>query len=131
MLTFPLFANRTSGASMREVCAPARPAASGFAARFRGLQETPRYRQTFARLLGFLRPYKVSLGVSIVLAVAYQGAAIALIWLTKHVIDNALEARDREKLWLYVGVVAGVGVLRAAFMAARRLISGKQALAVE
>jgi ABC-type multidrug transport system fused ATPase/permease subunit len=95
------------------------------------VQETPRYRHTFARLLGFLRPYKVSVAVSIVLAVAYQGAAIALIWLTKRVIDNALEARDREKLWLYVGVVAGVGVFRAALMAARRLISGKQALAVE
>jgi ABC-type multidrug transport system fused ATPase/permease subunit len=95
------------------------------------VQETPRYRDTFARLLGFLRPYKVSLAVSIVLAAASQGAAIALIWLTKHVIDNALEARDRERLWMYVGLVAGVGVLRAALMAARRLISGKQALAVE
>jgi ABC-type multidrug transport system fused ATPase/permease subunit len=95
------------------------------------VQETPHYRHTFARLLGFLRPYKASLAVSIVLAVAYQGAAIALIWLTKHVIDNALETRDREQLWIYVAVVAGVGVLRAALMAARRLISGKQALAVE
>ena len=43
--------------------------------------ETP-YRKTFARLLGFLRPYKVSLIISIVLAVASQGAAIALIWVT-------------------------------------------------
>jgi ABC-type multidrug transport system fused ATPase/permease subunit len=95
------------------------------------VQETPRYRDTFARLLGFLRPYKVSLAVSIVLAAASQGAAIALIWLTKNVIDNALEARDRERLWMYVGAVAAVGVLRAALMAARRLISGRQALAVE
>jgi ABC-type multidrug transport system fused ATPase/permease subunit len=40
--------------------------------------------------MGFLRPYKVSLIVSIVLAVASQGAAIALIWLTGTVIDKAL-----------------------------------------
>jgi hypothetical protein len=43
------------------------------------VQETPRYRRTFARLLGFLRPYKASLIVSIVLACGSQGAAIALI----------------------------------------------------
>jgi ABC-type multidrug transport system fused ATPase/permease subunit len=95
------------------------------------VQETPLYRRTFARLLGFLRPYKVSLAVSIVLAALSQGAAIALIWITKQVIDNALAVRDKEKLWLYVGLVVAVGILRAALMAARRLISGKQALAVE
>jgi ABC-type multidrug transport system fused ATPase/permease subunit len=95
------------------------------------VQETPRYRQTFARLLGFLRPYKVSLIVSIVLAVGSQGAQIALIWLTKNVIDGALAQRDREKLWIYVGAVLACGILRASLMAARRLISGRQALAVE
>jgi hypothetical protein len=41
------------------------------------VQEVPRYRHTFARLLGFLRPYKLSLTVSILLAVLSQGAAIA------------------------------------------------------
>jgi hypothetical protein len=40
-----------------------------------------------------------------VLAAGSQGAAIALIWLTKNVIDGALAQRDREKLWLYVGAV--------------------------
>jgi ATP-binding cassette subfamily B protein len=95
------------------------------------VQETPRYRRTLARLLGFLRPYKVSLIVSIVLAIGSQGAQIALIWLTKHVIDGALAQRDKEKLWLYVGAVVACGILRASLMAARRLISGRQALAVE
>jgi len=89
------------------------------------------YRVTFARLLGFLRPYKVSLVVSIVLAVASQGAQIALVWVTKHVIDDALVPNDSGKLWLFVWAIVGLGVLRAGFMAARRLISGKQALAVE
>src|SRR5438093_2253012 len=89
------------------------------------------YRVTFARLLGFLRPYKLSLVVSIVLAVASQGAQIALVWVTKHVIDDAIAPHDTGKLWLYVWVIVGLGVLRATLMAARRLISGKQALAVE
>jgi ABC-type multidrug transport system fused ATPase/permease subunit len=95
------------------------------------VQETPRYRHTFARLLGFLRPYKVSLVVSIVLAVGSQIAQIALIWITQHVIDEALTPHDREKLWLFVGVIVALGVARAVLMAARRLISGRQALAVE
>jgi len=95
------------------------------------VQESPRYRQTFARLLGFLRPYKLSLVVSILLAVASQGAAIALIWLTGAVIDKALATHDRQMLWILVAAVLAVGFARAAMMSGRRLISGRQALAVE
>ena len=95
------------------------------------MPETPRYRDTFARLLGFLRPYKLSLIVSIFLAVGSQGAQIALIWITKDVIDGALAPHDRQKLWLYVGAIVGLGAIRAVLMGARRLISGRQALAVE
>jgi ATP-binding cassette subfamily B protein len=95
------------------------------------VQEAPRYRQTFARLLGFLRPYKVSLIVSIVLAVGSQVAQLALIWITKHVIDDALRPSDRHKLWLFVGAIVALGLARAVLMAGRRLISGRQALAVE
>ncbi len=95
------------------------------------MAETARYRDTFARLLGFLRPYKLGLIVSILLAVGSQAAAIALIWITKNVIDGALSSHDRQKLWLYVGAIVVLGVSRAVLMAARRLISGKQALAVE
>jgi ATP-binding cassette, subfamily B, bacterial len=93
--------------------------------------QAPRYRDTFARLLGFLRPYKISLIVSIVLAVGSQVAQIALIWITKHVIDGALGPRDEEMLWVFVGAIVGLGAARALLMAARRLISGRQALAVE
>jgi ATP-binding cassette subfamily B protein len=89
------------------------------------------YRATFARLLGFLRPYKVSLVVSTLLAIASQGAQIAVVWVTAHVIDDAVIPRDAGKLWIFVWAIIGLGVLRAAFMGARRLISGKQALAVE
>jgi ABC-type multidrug transport system fused ATPase/permease subunit len=89
------------------------------------------YRRTFVRLLGFLRPYKVSLVVSIFLAAASQGAQIALIWVTKRVIDGAIRPHNVHKLWLYVWIIVGLGVARAVLMAGRRLISGKQALAVE
>src|SRR5437763_16220419 len=54
-----------------------------------------------------------------------------LIWITKHVIDGALQPHDRHKLWIFVGAIVALGFVRAILMAARRLISGRQALAVE
>src|SRR6266566_3998965 len=95
------------------------------------MAEIPRYRETFKRLLGFLSPYKASLAVSIVLAIGYQAGGIALIWVTKNVIDDALKPNDSHKLWLYVGAIAVIGVVRALLMYGRRMISGKQALSVE
>src|SRR5262249_54185865 len=89
------------------------------------------YRQTFARLLAYLSPYKVSLWISILLAVASQAAAIALVWLTKHVIDTALRPRDKQALTMFVIAVVVVGLVGAVLMGGRRLISGRQALAVE
>ena len=95
------------------------------------MQEAPLHRHTFARLLGFLRPYKLSLTVSILLTVLSQGAAIALVWLTGTVIDKALATHDPQTLWILVGAVLAVGFARAGLMAGRRLLSGRQALAVE
>ena len=90
------------------------------------------YRRTFARLLSFLRPYRRGVAVSVVLAVGSQAAQIALIWVTgRNVIDGALVHHDSHRLWLYVGVIAALGFVSAAFMLGRRLISGKQALDVE
>jgi len=90
------------------------------------------YRRTFARLLTFLRPYKRGLVISAVLAVGSQAAQIALIWVTgRNVIDGALLNDDTQKLWLYVGIIAVLGLVSALLMGGRRLISGKQALDVE
>ena len=89
------------------------------------------YRRTFVRLLGFLRPYKWSLAVSVVLAVAAQAAAVAIAYLTGDALEHALTSRDRGELWLLVWLVLAVGALRAVFMLGRRLISGRQALGVE
>jgi ABC-type multidrug transport system fused ATPase/permease subunit len=91
----------------------------------------PANRTTFFRLLGFLSPYRAGLAVSIALAVASQAAQIALIWVTKHVIDNAIRPRDRHELWIFVWAIVGLGTVKALLLTARRLLSGKQALAVE
>ena len=89
------------------------------------------YRQTFFRLLGFLRPYRVSLIVSIVLAVGSQAAAIVIAYLTGSGLENAITANSHSELYGIAVAVIIVGAFRALFMAGRRLISGRQALAVE
>ena len=89
------------------------------------------YRQTFARLLGFLRPYKLSLTVSLVLAAASQAASIALIVITGTVIDDAITPHDEGKLTTYVVLILVIGLVKALCMVGRRFISGRQALGVE
>jgi ABC-type multidrug transport system fused ATPase/permease subunit len=89
------------------------------------------YRSTFARLLGFLKPYRWSLAVSVVLAVLSQGAAIALVRVTQDVIDEAIRPRDRGALWFFVGLILALGLVRSLLMLGRRFISGRQALGVE
>ena len=89
------------------------------------------YRQTFIRLLGFLKPYKWSLIVSILLAVGSQAAAIAIAYLTGAGLDQALTAPTTRRIYIIAALVLAVGAARALFMSGRRLISGRQALGVE
>ena len=91
----------------------------------------PPYRRTFVRLLGFLKPYKLSLVVSILLAVGSQVASIALIVVSGKIIDDAILPRDEGKLWTYLVLMLAIGIVKAALMVGRRLISGRQALGVE
>ena len=97
------------------------------------MDEPPRppYRRTFGRLLGFLRPYKLSLIVSIVLAVASQAAQIGLIAVTGLAIDRGVKPHDSRELWILVGAIVALGAAKALLMVGRRLISGRQALGVE
>jgi ATP-binding cassette subfamily B protein len=90
----------------------------------------PRYRTTFFRLLAFLRPYKVSLVISILLAIASQAAALGAILLTRSVVSALNDDHLNELPWL-VGLVLALGAGRALALAGRRLIAGKQALQVE
>jgi ABC-type multidrug transport system fused ATPase/permease subunit len=95
------------------------------------VQQTPLYRVTFARLLGFLKPYRWSLWISIVLAVASQAASIGLVLVTGSVIDRAIVPERRDQLWTLVWIAVALGVAKALLMVGRRFISGWQALGVE
>jgi ATP-binding cassette subfamily B protein len=94
------------------------------------VDESPRYRTTFKRLLGFLWPYRVSVVVSVVLAIGAQFAALVLPWLSGSVV-NAIQTDDESDLPILIAIVLAVGAARAVLMVGRRLISGRQALAVE
>jgi ABC-type multidrug transport system fused ATPase/permease subunit len=95
------------------------------------VQQTPPYRVTFWRLLGFLRPYRWSLWLSIVLAVGSQAASIGLVLVTGSVIDRAIVPERRDQLWMLIWIAVALGVAKALLMVGRRFISGWQALGVE
>jgi ATP-binding cassette subfamily B protein len=86
--------------------------------------------KTFVRLLGFLGTYRLSLVLSILLAIGYQAAGLLATYLTGSV-AAAIEAGERHRLSWLVGAVLVLGIVRALLMAGRRLISGYQALGVE
>ncbi len=91
----------------------------------------PKFRHTFVRLLGFLRPYRWSLAISVVLAVGSMAASLALPWIIGDAIDNALPQGDRRELTMLVAAIVLLGLARAAMLSGRRLIAGRQSLGVE
>src|SRR4030095_354005 len=95
------------------------------------MAETPSYRRTFIRLLGFLKPYKWSLIVSVLLAVGSQAAAVGMAFLTGDGLQRAVLSADKREIWIVALAVVALGLVRALFMLGRRLISGRQALGVE
>jgi ABC-type multidrug transport system fused ATPase/permease subunit len=93
-------------------------------------RDEPRNYATFVRLLAFLKPYKVTLYVSLGLAMLSQAGTLAFPWLTRNVID-AIDNKDKSQVPKLVGAVLLIGVIKASCTLWRRLISGKQALGVE
>jgi ABC-type multidrug transport system fused ATPase/permease subunit len=95
------------------------------------VNEAPSYRRTFWRLLAFLKPYKWSLGVSVVLAVGSQAAAVAMAFLTGDALQRAVLSTQRSEIWFIALAILAIGLVRSLLMMGRRLISGGQALGVE
>ncbi len=92
--------------------------------------EGARYRTSFWRTLGFLAPYKATLWASVALAIVSQAGSLAFPFLTGAVVQ-AIDDNDKTVVPKLIGVVVLIGVVKAAAMVGRRLISGKQALGVE
>jgi len=88
-------------------------------------------RHTFVRLLSFLRPYRASLIVSSLLAILSQIAGILVPVLAGVIINELTGDADRSVLAWEIVAIVGLGLVRGALMYGRRVISGRQALAVE
>ena len=86
--------------------------------------------KTFARLLGFLRPYRRSVVLSLVLATAAMAMTVAIPALTGRAIDQINEG-DKAGLQVLAIAVLVAGVLRLALTTVRRLVAGRVSLGVE
>ncbi len=82
------------------------------------------------RLLGFLRPYRRPLIVSLLLAWMAMGMTVVIPPLSGAAV-NAIEQEHRSDLLPLVLALLGAGILRLALTVGRRLIAGKVSLAVE
>jgi ABC-type multidrug transport system fused ATPase/permease subunit len=85
--------------------------------------------KTFARLLGFLRPYRGAVIVSFALAAVAMGAGVLIPFLVGRTVDRI--RHGDANLWPLVGAILAAGVLRLAFSVARRLVAGRVSLGVE
>ena len=86
--------------------------------------------RTFRRLLGFLRPYRRGLILSLVLAWIAMGMTVAIPALLGASVQ-AIEDQRRDDILPLVLALLGAGVLRLALTVARRLIAGRVSLDVE
>jgi len=83
----------------------------------------------FWRLLGFLRPYRVAVAVSALLAAAAMALGVAIPFLIGRSIDS-IRAGESE-LWPLGLAIVAAGVGRLVFSVARRLVAGRVSLGVE
>jgi ATP-binding cassette subfamily B protein len=89
---------------------------------------------TFRRLMGFLRPYRRSVILSLVFAWAAMGMTVLIPWLigrTVDVIDPGSPDFDRSMVLPLALAIVGAGVLRLGLTVVRRLIAGKVSVDVE
>ncbi|HET6550275.1 MAG TPA: ABC transporter ATP-binding protein, partial [Solirubrobacter sp.] len=86
--------------------------------------------RTFARLLGFLRPYKAGVTWSLLLAAAAMAGTVAIPWLTGRAVDR-ISADDRSGLRDLAIAIVVVAVVRLGLSVARRLVAGRVSLAIE
>src|SRR5215213_9417281 len=84
---------------------------------------------TFWRLLGFLRPYRRAVLVSLGLAAVAMGTGVLIPYLVGRTVDEI--RGDGADLWPLAIAVVVAGVLRLAFSVSRRLLAGQVSLGVE
>jgi ABC-type multidrug transport system fused ATPase/permease subunit len=82
------------------------------------------------RLLGWLRPYRLGLVVSALLAAVAMVMTVAIPWLSGRAIDRVRDG-DRSGLTALGIAILGAGALRLVLTIVRRLVAGRVSLGVE
>ena len=85
---------------------------------------------TFGRLLGFLRPHRRGVVVSLVLAALAMACTVAIPWLTGRAVDE-ISAGDKDGLRSLAIAVVVVALVRVGLSVVRRLVAGRVSLAIE
>ena len=85
---------------------------------------------TFRRLLGFLRPYRRDVIISLVFAWLAMATTVAIPLLIGAAVD-AIESGRRDDLLPLALAIVGAGLLRLGLTFVRRLVAGKVSVAVE
>ncbi len=86
--------------------------------------------RTFRRLLGFLRPYRRQLWISLGLAWLAMGMTVLIPLLVGQAV-NAIQNHQRDDILPLAGAICVAGLLRLALTFNRRLVAGKVSLGVE
>jgi ATP-binding cassette subfamily B protein len=86
--------------------------------------------RTFLRLLGFLRPYRRGVAVSLALSLVATLATVAIPSFSGEAV-NAITDDDRGALATAAILVGVAGVVRLVLTVARRLVAGRVSLGVE
>src|SRR5579884_1738457 len=85
---------------------------------------------TFARLLRFLRPYRVGVAWSFFLAFGAMVMTVLIPYLTGRAMDT-VRLHNRHALITWAIAIGGAGAARLVLSAARRLVAGRVSLGVE
>ncbi|CAN5709405.1 ABC transporter ATP-binding protein [soil metagenome] len=85
--------------------------------------------RTFWRLLGFLRPHRRGVVVSLALAAFATGVGALIPYLVGRAIDDIRDGADQ--LWPLAALIVAAGLVRLVFSVVRRLVAGRVSLGVE
>jgi ATP-binding cassette, subfamily B, bacterial MsbA len=84
----------------------------------------------YRRLLGYLHPYRKTFASSIGAMVVYGATDGAIPFILKHVLDDVFGAKNSEKLFTLVLLIAGFAILRGFFGFLQHYLSSRVGLAI-
>lgn len=92
--------------------------------------EDERKRRTYRRLLVYLRPYKARMGLALFSMMFFGALDGAIPLLLQRIFNDIFQDHNRRMLWVLVGLIVGLALLRAPFGFLHRYLSASVGLRV-